>query len=515
MRAISITLALSLVLVMSATALAAPEGKIVIAQGVDPTTLDPQWHEETPAYNVLLNIYDTLLFRDKDLKIIPWLAESWRLVNPTTWEFKLRKGVKFHNGEEVDAEAVKFSLDRIRDPELKGRQAGYFRLFASVDIVDKHTVRIVTSKPYPTLENHLALRGHVMPPAHFRGKDKVFADRNPVGSGPYKFVRWVKDEQIELEANPGWWGGAPAVKTLVFRPIPEAAVRVAALQAGEIDVAVNLPPHLISIIDKHPRLYVSKAPSVRPIFIPIYTYQFDVSHKPVGPVEGPTRDKRVRQAMLAAINADDIVRTVMEGNAIRTATPLTSKHFGFDRTLAPVKQDPDRARKLLAEAGYPQGIDLVLNSPDGRYLKDKDVAEVVAAQLTKSSIRTRVKTHEWTTYLNQLVYPHKANPMYLIGWGNTTWDADGTLGPLFRSGNAQSNYHSPEFDALIDEAQTAVDPKRRLELYAKAQRIMLDDGAVLPLYQQMDIYGVNKRVSFQALSSEQLVGAWMSLRNGK
>jgi peptide/nickel transport system substrate-binding protein len=219
--------------------------------------------------------------------------------------------------------------------------------------------------------------------------------------------------------------------------------------------------------------------------------------------------------MLASVNADDIVRTVMEGNAIRTATPLTSKHFGFDRTLAPVKQDPDRARKLLAEAGFPQGIDLVLNSPDGRYLKDKDVAEVVAAQLTKAGIRTRVKTHEWTTYLNQLVYPHKANPMYLIGWGNTTWDADGTLGPLFRSGNAQSNYNSADFDALIDEAQTSVDPKRRLELYAKAQRIMLDDGAVLPLYQQMDIYGVSKRVGFQALSSEQLVGAWMSLRNGK
>jgi peptide/nickel transport system substrate-binding protein len=515
MRAMSTAVTLLLVLVLSAPAAAAPEGKIVIAQGVDPTTLDPQWHEETPAYNVLLNIYDTLLFRDKDLKIIPWLAESWRLVNPTTWEFKIRKGVKFHNGEEVDAEAVKFSLDRIRDPELKGRQAGYFRLISSIEVVDKFTVRIVTSKPYPTLENQLALRGHVMPPGHFRGKDKVFADRNPVGSGPYRFVRWAKDEQIELEANPGWWGGPPSVKTLIFRPIPEAAVRVAALQAGEIDIAVNLPPHLIAIIDKHPRLYVSKAPSVRPIFIPIYTYQFDAAHKPVGPVEGPTRDKRVRQAMLAAVNAEEIVRTVLEGNAIRTATPLTSKHFGFDRTLAPVKQDPDRVRKLLAEAGFPQGIDLVLNSPDGRYLKDKDVAEVVAAQLTKAGLRTRVKTHEWTTYLNQLVYPHKANPMYLIGWGNTTWDADGTLGPLFRSGSPQSNYYSPEFDALVDEAQTAVDPKRRLELYARAQRMMLDDGAVLPLYQQMDIYGVSKRVNFQALSSEQLVGAWMSLRNGK
>ncbi|MBI1964229.1 MAG: ABC transporter substrate-binding protein [Candidatus Rokubacteria bacterium] len=515
MNGARIALALLVLLLLPAVAVAAPAGKLVIAQGVDPTTLDPQWHEETPAYNVLLNIYDTLLFRDTNLKIIPWLAESWKLVNPTTWEFKIRKGVKFHNGEDVDADAVKFSLDRIRGPELKGRQAGYFRLVTSVDVVDKHTVRVVTAKPYPTLENHLALRGHVMPPKHFRGRDKVFADRNPVGSGPYRFVRWAKDEAIELEADPGWWGGAPKVKTLVFRPIPEHAVRVAALQAGEIDVAVNIPPHLIAVIEKHPRLYVSKAPSVRPIFIPLYTHQFDSANKPVGAVEGPTRDKRVRQAMLAALNVDEIVKTVLEGNAIRTATPLTSKHFGFDRTLAPVKLDADRAKKLLADAGFPQGIDLTLNSPDGRYLKDKEVAEAVAGQLTRAGIRTRVKTHEWTTYLTQLVYPHKANPMYLIGWGNTTWDADGTLFPLFRSGNPQSNYYSPDFDGMIDEAQTSVDPKRRLELYARAQRLMLDDGAVLPLYQQMDIYGVNKRASFQALSSEQLVGVWMSLRDGK
>src|SRR5438034_7186888 len=136
MRAISTAVTLLLVLVLAAPAAAAPEGKIVIAQGVDPTTLDPQWHEETPAYNVLLNIYDTLLFRDKDLKIIPWLAESWRLVNPTTWEFKIRKCVKFHNGEEVDAEAVKISLDRIRDPELKARQTVYFRLVTSGDVVN-------------------------------------------------------------------------------------------------------------------------------------------------------------------------------------------------------------------------------------------------------------------------------------------------------------------------------------------------------------------------------------------
>jgi peptide/nickel transport system substrate-binding protein len=509
-------LMLLVLLFLPGLAAGAPEGKIVIAQGVDPTTLDPQWHEESPAYNVLLNVYDTLLFRDKDLKIIPWLAESWKLVNPTTWEFKIRKGVKFHNGEDVDADAVKFSLDRLRDPELKSRQSGYFKLVSSVDVVDRHTVRVLTSKPYPTLENQLALRGHIMPPGHFRGKDKVFADRNPVGSGPYKFVRWVKDERIELEANPSWWGGAPKIKSIAFRPIPEHAVRVAALQAGEIDVAVNIPPHLVPIIDKHPKLYVSKAPSVRTIFIPIYTHQYEANtNKLVGPVEGPTRDKRVRQALLAAVNVDEIIKTVLEGNAIRVATPLTPKHFGFDPTFAPVKQDVDRARKLLTDAGFPQGLDLTLNSPDGRYLKDKEVAEAVAGQLTKAGIRTRVRTHEWTTYLTQYVYPHKGSPFYFIGWGNTTWDADGTLGALFRTSNPQTNYHNPDFDGMIDEAQTSVDPKRRQELYARAQRMVIDDGAVLPLYQQMDLYGVNKRVNFQALSSEQLVGVWMSLRGGK
>ncbi|HEV8437397.1 MAG TPA: ABC transporter substrate-binding protein [Methylomirabilota bacterium] len=494
---------------------AAPPGKVVIAQGVDPTTLDPHWHEETPAYNVLLNIYDTLLFRDRDLKIIPWLAESWRLVNPTMWEFKLRKGVKFHNGEEFDADAVKFSLDRLRDPELKNRQAGNFRLVASVEVVDKFTVRVHTSKPFPTLENQLALRGAVMAPKHFRGKDKVFADRNPVGTGPYKFGRWNKDEQIVLEANEHWWGGAPKVKTIVFRPIPEHAVRVAALQAGEVDIAVNIPPHLVPIIDKHPRLYVSKAPSVRTIFIPIYTQQFDAANKPVGPVEGPTKDRRVRQALLAAVDVDEIIKTVLEGQAIRTATPLTGKHFGFDRTLSPAKPDLDRVKKFLAEAGFPGGIELTLNSPDGRYLKDKEVSEAVAGQLTKAGIRTRVRTFEWTTYLNQMVYIHKANPMYLIGWGNTTWDADGTLSPLWRSGNPLANHYNADFDGMIDEAQTSVEPKRRLEIYSRAQKLMLDDGAVLPLYQQMDLYGVNRQVSFQALSSEQIVGAWIGLKDGK
>jgi peptide/nickel transport system substrate-binding protein len=182
MRRLFLFLALGAFVLAPLLAAAQPAGRVVIAQGVDPTTLDPQNHEETPAYNVLLNLYDTLLFRDKDLKIIPWIAESWRVVNPTTWEFKIRKGAKFHNGEEVDAEAVKFSLERLINPDLKMRQAPNFTLIDKIEAPDKSTVRVITKKPFPTLENQLALRGAIVPPKYFKENPRAhYAGRRAPG----------------------------------------------------------------------------------------------------------------------------------------------------------------------------------------------------------------------------------------------------------------------------------------------------------------------------------------------
>ena len=395
------------------------------------------------------------------------------------------------------------------------RQAPNFTLIERIETPDKYTVRVLTKKPFPTLENQLALRGAIVPPKYFKEKDGPTLAKSPVGSGPYRFVRWAKDEAITLEANESWWGGAPKVKTLVFRPIPEHTTRVAALQTGEADIVTNVPPHLVKQVEDNAKLYVSKAPSVRVIFLWIYTHQYDKEHKLVGPYNGPTKDKRVRQALNYAVNVDEVIKNVLEGNGIRVPTVLTAKHFGFDPQLQPIKPDVARARQLLAEAGFPNGVDLVLNSPDGRYLKDKEVAEAIGGQLSKAGIRTAVRTHEWGTYLNQMTYVHGAGPIALIGWGNTTWDADGSLTPLFRTGKILSNYHNAEFDGLIDEAATTVDPKARLALYAKALGIWVDDGASIPLYQQMDIYGVSKRVKFQALSSEQLVGPWICLSDQK
>ena len=260
---------LIILLILSAgvpgVAAAAPSGTVVIAQGVDPTTLDPMNHQETPAGVLARNVFDTLLERDDQLVVRPALAaEMPKLVAPTTWEFKLRSGVRFHNGEPMDAEAVKFSLERLVDPKLKLRGSPPFSPIDRVEIVDAMTVRVHTKAPWPILDTLVSTgQSAILPPKYYREKDAAVLARNPVGSGPFRFVRWVKDDRIELEANEQYWRGAPRVAKLVFRPIPDDAVRVAALQNGEIDVAVNIPPHLATVIAKHPKLFLSTAPSVR------------------------------------------------------------------------------------------------------------------------------------------------------------------------------------------------------------------------------------------------------------
>jgi peptide/nickel transport system substrate-binding protein len=462
-------------------------------------------------------MFDTLLERDENLVIQPALAAAMpRLVTPTTWEFKLRPGVKFHNGEPLDAEAVKFSLERLVDPKLKLRGATPFAPLSHVEVVDPLTVRIHTKAPWPILDTLVAGNGaSILPPKYYREKDLAHVARNPVGSGPFKFVRWVKDDRIELEANEHYWRGAPRVKRLVFKPIPDDAVRVAALQNAEIDIAVNIPPHLAAVIANHPRLSLSTAPSVRTIQLMYYTHQFDAQHKLVGPYAGPVADRRVRLAMNHAVDVDEVIRTVLDGKGIRVATMLTDRHFGFDPKLKPIKQDLARTRQLLSEAGFPSGFEMVLNGPQGRYVRDKEVAEAIAGQLTKAGIRVTLRIHEWGSYLNNMAYVHKAGPVWLIGWGTATYDAETVYVPLFRSGKILGNYYNADFDGMVDQAQTTMDAKKRLEVYHRINRLWVDDAAAMPLYQQLDLYGATKRMAWKARGDEAIKGFEMALKGGK
>jgi peptide/nickel transport system substrate-binding protein len=507
-RLCSLVLAL---LVVPGLAWAAPQGKIVIAQGVDPTTLDTQNQQETPASVVASHLFDTLVERDQNLKIVPALAEELpKLVAPTTWEVKLRRGVKFHNGEEFNAESVKFSLERVKTGL---RASSNFRPIEKVDIVDPYTVRVQTSKPWPTFTTIMTFRQASMyPPKAYAGKDSAFISKNPIGTGPYKLVRWSKDEEIVLEANEQYWRGAAKIKTVVFRPIPDDAVRVAALQNGEVDVAVNIPPHLANIINNHPKIFLSTAPSIRTLQLMFVTHEYDAQHKPVGPYKGVTADKRVRQAIAYALDVDEIIKGVLDGKAMRTATLLTPLHFGYDPALKPIKQDLGKVKQLLTEAGFPGGLELTLNSPQGRYVRDKEVAEAVTGQLNKAGIKTQLKTYEFVSYLNTLVYVHKPGPVWLIGWGTPTVDAETVYGPLFRTGSNLGNYHNADFDGMVDQAQTQMDEKQRLATYHRINKLWIDDMPAVPLYQQLDLYGASKRLNWKARSDELIKAYDMSLK---
>jgi peptide/nickel transport system substrate-binding protein len=223
----------------------------------------------------------------------------------------------------------------------------------------------------------------------------------------------------------------------------------------------------------------------------------------------------VRLAMNYAVDVDDIIKNVLDGKAVRTALMLTDKHFGFDPGIKPIKQDLAKSKQLLAEAGFPSGLEITLNSPQGRYVRDKEVAEALAGQLTKAGIRTTLKTHEWVHYFGTLAYNHRTQPIWLLGWGTSTYDAETVYVPLFRAGRFLSNYYNADFEGMIEQAQATMDAKKRAEIYQRINRLWVEDAAAMPLYQQIDLYGATKRVAWKARGDEAIKGYDMAVKDSK
>jgi peptide/nickel transport system substrate-binding protein len=479
-KSVTLVLVSSLLMIMPAGAGAAAAGKIVIARGVDVTSLDPQKASSSVDLNYCSAVFDGLLRSTGENELSLNLAESYRNINPTIWEFKIRKGVFFHNGDPLTAADVVFSYNRTR--KANNPFKAFFAGFKDVIAVDPYTVHIITVKPDPILPKRVAFAAYIVPEKYIREKGDEYFAQHPVGTGRYKFVKRTVGKSIELEANERYWGEKPAtVRTLVFISIADPKKRVEALKRGEVQVVAGVPPYAVADLQKHPELNVISGPSGRVIFI-----AFNIL-KPGG---SPVSDKRVRQAISYAINKEALIRDTLLGSGKILATPLVPSVFGYDPSIPPYPYDPVKARKLLAEAGYPKGFEIALATPSGRYILDRQVAYTIAGMLSKVGIRTSVKIYEWAAY-REAYESHRVEPIYLLGWGNSMYDADGVLVPLFTSGAHNSSYSNPALDRLLEAARFEMDPEKRRAIYRQSLLLIHDDVPGVFLYEQVERYGVS------------------------
>jgi peptide/nickel transport system substrate-binding protein len=487
---------------------AAPRGTVVIALGSNVPTLDPWAHSSRLAIiTTNWHIHDNLFMRDlKTMKPVPGLALSAEPVDDLTWEIKLRQGVKFHNGEPLNAQMVKFNLDRVLDPsnKLQGR-AGITWLNDAktggegegVIVVDDYTVRIRTKEPYPLVHERLTT-WPMISKTHFEKVGPEGYATDPVGTGPFRFVSWTKGQRLELEANTDYWMGPAAVQKVIFRPIPEMATQIAELVAGGVAIIRAVPPDQIDYINNSGVAYVTSAPILRVVYL-----NLDAA----GRVEpnNPLTNPKVRRAIAHAIDVKAIMQHVLQGRADYTATGVNPLHFGFDPKIEGIPYDPEKAKQLLAEAGFAKGFSTVLNSYAGSVVNVRQVAEAVMGYLSAVGIQTESKYFEDVGTWIQTMRAGKLNGIGLASWGSgAVFDADALLWRLTKTDEDFSYISDPDIDRWLAEARATLDSKARQELYSKVQKRLVEQTYWVPMYGQHEILGVSNKLNFQASGDEIL-----------
>jgi peptide/nickel transport system substrate-binding protein len=461
---------------------------VCLPTGVD--SFDPANHRSRITQIVLKNIFDSLTSRDHSNRIVPQLAESWRLIDDTLWEFKLRSGVRFHDGHVLSADDVRFSLNRvIHEGALDGRTSPRKSLLAPITEVcveDHLTVRIKTLYPWPSLPLILSLQ-EIVPAAYFQKVGLRGFESHPVGTGPFKFMRTNNGRIIVLGRFEDYYGGSPErppvqtapLKQLVFKTIPSFPDQVAMLKSGRCDIIFNLPPTSVPILEMVPGLRVLKGPATRSFFAEINC------------ARGPLSDRRVRQAFNYAVDMQAFVRYKLQGHGKVLSTVLLPNAFGHDPRLQPYPYDPAAARQLLEAAAYPGDRPITIYCDQ----EDLEFAHSIALFLTKLGMRTR--TVPQPAPRPRIIGKDAPWDIYVGSWGNSTLDPAGILYPKFSShgyGN-YSRFASPDLDGLLQEARQSMDRKRRAALYHRIQAVLFDEAPMIFGYAQDEYFGVAGRVN--------------------
>lgn len=475
---------------------AAQAQALTIALGAEPSSLDPQLVQDGSERSVNDNVYETLVYRQADGTLVPGLAaEMPKQIEPTRWRVALRSGIKFQNGESFDAASVVASVARILDPGFKSRQATWFSAIVRAEAVDPGTVDFVTKAPDPTLPSRLYWMKMVPAAA---SKQPNFAQK-PVGTGPYRFVEWVRGQRVVLERNPDYWSAKPAVDGVTFRFVPEPGTRLAGLQAGQFDLITYLLPEYATAV---PQMAHTPGPEVG-LLIP--------NTRPGG---GITEDPRVRRALTLALDRPAMAKSLFEGFAEETRDQIVGKGWaGYDPALAATPYDPEEAARLLKAAGA-VGKTLDVLATSGRWLKDREQVETVAAYWEAVGLKVNLRFLEWTEYLNRL-FDQKTRPQIaFVVHGNPLFDADRSYTAYLAPGDgSMSSSTRPDLDALIVEARTESDPGRRAALYARIAKAAAQDGLFVYLLQAEDLYGLSKRVRWQPRTDGKLIVKEMGFRS--
>ena len=466
---------------------------LVIGQGTDVSLLDPHYSTSASDVNVFFNLYDNLVLRDENLNLTPGLATSWKLVDDKTWQFKLREGVVFHNGDRFTADDVKFSLERAIAENPRTSVYAALNTIERVDILNPSTVNIVTKQPDPLLPTRLSYYGGMMMPKQYFEKVGMEGFRkDPVGTGALKFVEWKKNERLAFEVNKRYWRAPIPYDKVIFKPYPETAARIAALITGEVDFITAVPPDQVEVIERSGTAKVQGA-----LYAGFFAYYMNVKNPPLD-------NKLVRQALHYAIDRQAIVKKLWRGRGVvpNDAYPNVDK-LGYDKSKPPFEFDPKKAKSLLAKAGY-KGEEIKIESAVGYLANDKQLTETIGAMLQEAGINATVQLIEYSVRAQKL--RQKAIDGLLLGDPTSTLlDPDGMFWRLMQPGGLIDYWRHPEWDRVMGEARFLQDPKKRDALYKQAAKIFLDEVPVLVVLQPEKTFALKKELSWKARSDEIVV----------
>jgi peptide/nickel transport system substrate-binding protein len=449
--------------------------ELVIGSKLEPSSIDPHYHNLGPNNAIGRHFFDRLVDTNATQQLGPGLAVSWKAINDTTWEFKLRKGVEFHDGTPFTADDVLFTFERAPNVEASPSSFALYTKGKTLKKIDDHTT---------------------------------------IGTGPYKFVEWVPGDRLVFEKNPAYWGKKAQFDRVKFKPIKENPARVAALLAGDVDMIDLVPTADVARLKKNANVVLSQGVSNRVIYLHLDQFRDESPFVKETGGKNPLMDLRVRKALSKAINRPAIVERVMEGVALPAGQLLPEGFFGVSPKLKPEAYDPEGAKKLLADAGYPNGFGLTLHGPNDRYINDAKICQAIGQMLARIGIKPEVETMSRSVFFSKASRggPNKspAFSFILVGWGSGTGEASSPLKSLLHTydkarGFGASNrgrYSNAEVDKLIEQALATVDDAKRENLLQQATEVAIEDLGIIPLHYQVNVWATRKGLAYTPRTDE-------------